>query len=160
MKLSKIIIAASLVAVSTSSFAKFDKQEKFDVKLKLFTPIAITEQAAMVFPDKEAGADDNTPLAHTSGAQFDITGLAGEVINLSVQDVTMITGDGVGVTKQIPVGNFTWGTDCTVGGTDNDATATLTGGTATCTIGATADVDADNIGGQYTVENTLTVGYQ
>lgn len=163
MKLSKILIAASLVAVSSASFAKFDKTEKFDVKLKLFTPISITEQAAMVFPDKEAGADDNTALTPASGAQFLITGLADEVVDVSILDLVMITGDGVGVTKQIPLdtGSYQWGGDCTEdGGDELAATATLTGGDATCNIGATPDVDSDNIGGQYSVENTLTVGYQ
>lgn len=135
--------------------------EAFNVSMSLIAPIVITETQALSFASAGAGSGSTVVTAATDGtaAIFTATGEASTAVTGSVVDanITMTTGDGVGTTKQITVDTFTTGGDM-----DGSGSATFdgSGDLTNLRIGATANVEAEDIAGSYSGTTTFRLVYQ
>ena len=109
MKLSnKALIALSAAAIFSTSVQASD--EGFSSSMTLLAPILITETSALTFANAVSGSAPpvTSSAASANAAQFTATGEASSAVTGSIVEasITMITGDGVGSTKQIVVDVF------------------------------------------------------
>lgn len=171
MKLSnvaKIGVVALGVAVASTAFAGKGntKTEAFKVKIGLIAAITIVEDAAMDFGEYVAGDEAGAKvLGHASGAKFTISGETGRSVTVSLANssVTMLRAGGVSGTAndEIVANAFEiWNQGgLQIGLTEAGGQTTLTAGSASVEVGATATVDAGDVAGAYEGENTLQVVY-
>ena len=148
------------LALSTLAAASFQAQaadEAFDVTLKLLTPISISETQSLDFGETVSGSASTIVVAaaDANAAVFTATGDASETASVQIVEssITMTTGDGSGTTKQITVDGFSLGGDVSGGA------ITFTGGADDIRVGATANVEAEDIAGNYAGSATLQVVY-
>ncbi len=161
------VVALSIAAASTAFAAKgTQKNELFKVKIKLLTPLIITETAEMDFGSFVAGEDTGAKvLAHASGAKFNITGAANYSVTVSLANSsTVMKKDGIGATAatQITADTFQiWQTGGAQIGTTFAGGSIGLGvtGTIGVEVGGTATLAADDVAGDYYENNTLQVIY-
>ena len=161
------VVALSIAAASTAFAAKgTQKNEAFKVKIKLLTPLVITETAEMDFGSFVAGEDTGAKvLDHTNGAKFNITGAANYSVTVSLADSsTVMKKDGTGNTAatQITADSFQiWKTGgAQIGSTQAGGSISLGAtGTIGVEVGGTANLAADDVAGDYYENNTLQVIY-
>lgn len=162
MKISNNVLSAAVVAlgIGIAGSAKAT-DEVFNVTMSLVAPIVITETQALSFSNAGAGSASTVVTAPTDGtaAIFTATGEASTAVTGSVVEasIEMTTGDGVGTTKRITVDTFTTGGDMDVAGS---ATFDGAGDLTNLRIGATANVQAEDIAGAYTGTATFRLVYQ
>ena len=162
MKLqNKIIATTAIVTGLTVGGSVLATDEAFNVTMSLITPIVITETQALSFANTSQGSAATVVTAPTDGtaAIFSATGAASTAVTGSVVEasITMTTGDGVGTTKQITVDTFATGGDMDGAGA---ATFDGTGNLSNLRIGATANVEAEDIAGAYSGTATFRLVYQ
>ncbi len=95
------VVALSIAAASTAFAAKgTQKNEAFKVKIKLITPLTITETAEMDFGTYVSGDDTGAKvLAPASSAKFNSTGAVNYSVTVSLADAsTVMKKDGTGST--------------------------------------------------------------
>ena len=161
------IVALSIAAASTAFASKgTQKNEAFKVKIKLLTPLIVTETAEMDFGSYVAGEDTGAKvLGHANGAKFNITGAANYSVSVSLADSsTVMKKDGTGSTAatQITADGFEiWQTGGAQIGTNHAGGSISLGGTGTIgvEVGGTANLAADDVAGDYYETNTLQVIY-
>ncbi len=152
-----LIKAATLSALTVASFQSHAVDELFDVSLKLLTPITITETQALDFGETVAGSASTLVVAaaDANAAVFTASGEAAETASVQIVEanITLTTDDGSDTTKQITVDNFSLGGDVSGG------SMTFSGGADDIRVGATANVEAEDIAGDYSGTATLQVVY-
>ncbi len=164
MKLNTLIKTTALSAVVAASFgAALNVQaadETFQATIKLLQPITITEVASLRFPEQIAGSAATVLVRpeDSGAAVFDATGEADRAVTASVLEasIEMITDDGIGAQKRITVDQFAMGGSVDpLGGGAFDAAGTLNN----IRVGGTANVNADNIPGDYVGTATFRLVY-
>ena len=160
MKLSnKALIALSAAAIFSTSVQATD--EGFSSSMTLLAPIVITETSALTFANAVSGSVSTitSAAASANAAQFTATGEASTAVTGSIVEasITMITGDGIGTTKQIVVDTFTTGGDMDGAGA---STFSVGGALSDLRVGASANVLAEDIAGAYTGTATFRLVYQ
>jgi hypothetical protein len=161
------VVALSIAAASTAFASKgTQKNEAFKVKIKLITPLTITETAEMDFGTYVSGDDTGAKaLGHANGAKFNITGAVNYSVTVSLADsATVMKKDGTGSTAatQITANAFEiWQTGGAQIGTTFAGGSISLGGTGTISVevGGTATLAADDVAGDYYENNTLQVIY-
>ena len=155
-----IKIASALTAISLVPSLANATDEPFQASMQLLAPIVITETNALSFADTVSGQTLAvvTGAADASAAQFTATGepsraVTGSVVEASIE---MTTGDGVGNTKRITVDSFTTGGDMSGAGA---ATFDGSGDLADLRVGGTANVESDDIAGNYAGTATFRLVY-
>jgi hypothetical protein len=133
----------------------------------IITPIAIAHVEHLNFGNIVAGTGIGTVIVDTEGdrtktgdvilptatpgtfnaAEFTVTGLANATYAITLPESINISTTGG---KTMTVTDFT---------SDPDGTGTLTGGTQTLSVGATLNVGAGQVAGDYTGKFSVTVAY-
>ncbi len=135
--------------------------EPFNASMKLIAPIIVSETKALSFVEAVAGTADTVITAAGDGeaAIFTATGEASRAVTGSVVEssITMTTGGG-GATEQITVDTFTTGGNLSA--LDGSAAFDGTGNLVDMRIGATANIDATDVAGDYTGSATFRLVYQ
>lgn len=163
MKLSAIVksVGSAVIAFGLVSSAQA-QDETFQATLKLLTPISITNSQALDFGEAIAGTNQTLTVgaADGSAAVFSAQGDSSKTATASVVEtsITMTTGDGVGTTKQIVVDNFTLGGGG-ISGADQVDFIAGSGNVSDIRVGGTANVEADDIAGDYAGTATFRVIY-
>ena len=163
MKLSAMAktVCSAVIAFGLVSNAQA-ADETFQATLKLLTPISITEVQALDFGEAISGTNQTLTVgaADGSAAVFSAQGDSSKTATASVVEtsITMTTGDGVGTTKQIVVDNFTLGGNGITGADQVDFIAG-SGNVSDIRVGGTANVEADDIAGDYAGTATFRVIY-
>ncbi len=138
--------------------------EVFESSLILTVPLSIVETSPLTFPATVAGADASVVVAaaDAGAAVFEVHGAANAPFTATITEasINMLTGDGVGTTKQIPVASWVFGGDLTDGGGSGTATLPAGGSLTDARVGATATVAAEDIAGTYAADATFQVVYQ
>ena len=142
------------LTIATSAYAA---DSSFQSSLKILTPLSITAQSGLDFPDTESTAAQQTVVVaptDAGAADFNIAGELNEAVTASVVEpsVTMTVGS-----TNIVVDTFTFG-----GALAADGSGTLdgTGALAGAKVGGTATVPANAESGTYTGTLTFRVTYQ
>ena len=161
-KRSKPLLAA--VAVS-SIFASvvYAADEPFNATMSLIAPIVITETQALSFTNTVTGnalpvvtaAGDGTAATFTATGEAS-TGVTGSVVesNITMQHSTWSTSD---ATREITVDTFTLGGDMNAG--TGVATFSAGGALSDLRVGATSNVEANDIAGAYAGTATFRLVY-
>ncbi len=158
-KISTFIMAASIAsALSFSALAA--EEERFNATLTLLAPMSIVEVKGLGF--EAALANQNvsivTAATDTKAATFTARGTAlwevqGSVVESSID---MTTGDGSDATKTITVSSFTYAGDMDASGV---ATFNGSGELSNLRVGATAEINSNDIAGDYSGEATFRLTY-
>ncbi|BDU38263.1 conserved hypothetical protein [Vibrio nigripulchritudo MADA3029] len=148
MKSMKKLALISLAAVAPGVMAASDT---FTSSIVVLEPVSISKTADLDFGSIFTDATTNVTVATTDAgaAAFTINGQTGSVVDVTV-DATALMADGSG--NDIAVNSIA---------VDN-ATPTLTGGTATVKIGGVADIASETtlVAGTYNGTVNITVAYQ
>lgn len=154
------ILLGSILASSTLVSSVYAQDETFEASIKLVEAIAVTEVAALRFPEQIAGTAAAVVVApaDSGAAQFNSTGDASRNIVASVVEtsIEMVTGDGVGSAKRITVDNFTTGGAVAA---DGSGAFDGTGALNNIRVGGTANMEADDIAGDYVGTATFRLVY-
>lgn len=160
------VVALSIAAASSAFAAKGTaKDSVFNVKVKLLAPLEVTQTGEMDFGSFVAGEDTGAKLvAHTNGPKFHIKGAATYSVTVSVLQaaIEMTTGDGVGPTKRITANGFElWQTGGAQIGSNNAGGSISLGATGEIDVevGGTANLESNDIAGDYLATNTMRVIY-
>ena len=159
------IVALSIAAASTAFASKGTSKDKaFNVKVKLLAPLEVTQTGEMDFGSFVAGEDTGAKLvSHTNGPKFHIKGAATYSVTVSLADAAtvMTTGNGSDDTKKITANGFEiWQTGGAQIGT-NHAGGSIGLGTGEIDIevGGTANLESNDVAGDYLATNTMRVIY-
>lgn len=154
-------IALGLGLTAVGAFAANSSKnfnESFNATYKLLTALSITENAALDFGEEAVGYSGSIVIAPADGAQFSVSGHPNYQVQASIVEssINMTTGDGVGATKQIPVGSWTFG-----GNLNGSGLGTLdgSGSLTNMRVGATATVEDTDIAGDYSGSATFRLVY-
>lgn len=125
--------------------------------------IAITEIQGLSFPAAVAGTTTTMVTAATdsTAAVFNATGDANTALTATIVETGVIITTGTGSTnsQKISIDNWTFGGSLTDGGGSGTGTFDATGALTNLRIGATANVESDDIAGDYTGTVTLRLVY-
>jgi hypothetical protein len=164
--IAKLSAATLALAVASSSYAApSSKSAVFKIRIELFQVLTIANTSDLDFGNWDVGARTETTDTGNDGdgdhitAKFDVTGQVGKVVTFTVQNATTtLSNGGTGTTNQLDADTFKVydpsNVDITAG------THTLVSGTNVISVGGVANVLAEDLPGEYTGTNTLTVAYQ
>ena len=164
MRLSAIVktVCSAVIAFGLVSNAQAG-DETFQATLKLLTSmISITQDQSLDFGQAIVGTNQTLTVGALDGsaAVFSALGDSSKTATASVLEnsITMTTGDGGDATKQIVVDNFTLGGTGITGADQVDFIAG-SGNVSDIRVGGTANVEANDIAGNYAGTATFRVIY-
>ena len=153
-KIQILVIAISALLLGTSAYAV---DESFNVSITILTAITITESGTGLdfgnLPTSTSAQTVTVSPGDSGAATFDIAGEPNGTVTVSVAESSVnLAGPGT----NIVVDTFTVdGTNCSGGAGTLDGSGNLT----TCSVGATANVNANQTTGSYSGTATLQVIY-
>lgn len=155
--LAKYVSAFAFVAASGSAAAE---DASFNASISLIAPITLSSVQDLSFAPQLAGSNEAvvTAAGDSSAAVFSATGEANSPAQASVVEssIEMTTGAGSSASERITVDSFTYGGSLAG---DGSTAFDASGNIDDMRIGATANVEADDISGDYAGSATFRLVY-